>query len=442
MKAKYSTLLFAVFALPFSIVAQRGLTELPELEITVITGAPILSAPKLIASTKNEVSSQGHGLASPAFYDWNGDGVNDLLIGEYGSGVEFGRYMGSFIRVYINTGSESEPEFDMSFDYARPPFQYENQAHGTPYSINQSCCMSFTPQFIDLNNDGYLDMITGHYQGEVSWFRGSEDGFMAGEVLAQAGNPRDPDRKQFIKNQRYWLYAAASFGDLTGDSLPDLIVGGLGGLRISKNIGIKTEPKFTSRELLLSTQGEPLKVYSYSSEEQENNRTYIAGDYKLSPYVVDWDNDGVLDLLVTNAYNHKGLDAVTFFRGMKVNNEHRFESGIPLFTAKDGGKALPGSSPVISVADWNNDGINDLLIGMSVVTINGEFNDQLSWNWENDMELHGAGKDPANLSETKALASQMKWYKEAVKLPEGISFEDYMTIRHKGYVYVMLGASR
>jgi hypothetical protein len=425
-----------------NIQVNNGPLNFPELEFTNIKGAPALSKPLLVSGDSRPVRSEGHGLAAPVFWDWDGDGLKDLLIGEFGSGVEDGMSVGNFIRVYKNSGTDSQPEFTGMFDYARPPF--EIPANGTPYSVDQFCCIGFTPQFVDLNNDGQPDMITGQYYGEVSWFPGSKHGFMPGEALPQEGNPRSEERRKKA-HQFYWLYSSASFGDFTGDGKPDLIVGGRA-LRMSKNIGTSTDPKFGPRELLLDVHGKPLKVYDYKKEDLKffEDRKFlgyeppIAGDEDLSPYVADWDSDGVSDLMVTNSYAHEDLATVSFFKGEKTNGEYRFHPGIPLFTAKKNGKAFPGSGPRISVTDWNSDGVNDLLIGASVITVHGEFNNRLSWNWEKDLGLLPAGKDPACLKDLPE--ETLKRFKETAKLPAGITIEDYMTIRHQGYVYVMLGS--
>lgn len=413
-----------------------GLTKLPDLTMTDIPGAVSLSQPVLITGANGPLISQGHGLAAPAFYDMDGDGLNDLLIGEFGSGMEFGRYMGNFIRVYRNTGTLEQPEFNANFFYAKAPFQI--LTNGTPYSVDQFCCIGFTPQFADLNGDGYKDMITGQYYGEVSWFAGSENGFRNGEALAQEGNPRDSDFKRFVKNQSYWSFSSASFGDLTSDGKLDLVVGGTGGLRLSKNIGTIADPKFGLRELLRDVEGNPLTVLN-SSGEIAQHEIYPAGDYMVSPYVIDWDNDGVLDLLVTNSYDKKGFAVVDFFRGVKVGQEHRFEKRTPLFITGNGSKEIPGSSPRIFVTDYNNDGIADLLIGTSVVTVQGNFHHSLSWGWEKDLGLGGAGKDPSNLERGSYTDEQWSRYVESLTLPTGVTLEDYLTIRHSGYLYVMLG---
>src|SRR5690606_38486367 len=153
-------------------------------------------------------------------------------------------------------------------------------------------------------------------------------------------------------NWSYWTYSSVSFGDFTEDGLEDMIVGG-GSLRISKNIGTKTDPKFGLREFLLDTEGNRLN---------DN----MAGTV---PLVVDWDQDGVLDILTTNAYTSSGSAAVLFYRGLNTEDEFRFEPGVPLFEVAGNEKAFPGSWLQTYVTDWNNDGINDLLIGTSVATL-------------------------------------------------------------------------
>ena len=385
---------------------ERGLTDFPALTFASIPGAPKLSKPILIRGTEQPVIAQGNGIAAPAFYDWDGDGLKDLLVGEFGSGVENGKEVGHFIRVYKNVGTEEKPEFTGQWDYARPPFKMPG--NGTPYSIDQFCCMGFTPQFIDLNNDELPDMITGSYYGEVYWFPGSKEGFEQGNALDQQpssdGVPRnEPEKNPGRKaHQYYWLYSSACFGDLTGDGLPDLVVGGLGGLRISKNVGTSTVPKFGMRELLLDVSGKPLKIHEYTEEELKRFESlrflgytpYVAGNEDCSPYVVDWDNDGVPDLLVTNSYVHKGLAVVDFFKGVKTGDDIRFQSPVALFTTNTG-KAFPGMGPRVFVTDWNNDGMNDLLVGMDVPTRKGKYDANLAWTWAEDRNILGPGKAPA-----------------------------------------------
>lgn len=421
----------------FSQSSQETL-QFPELIMTEIPGAPRLSAPFLITGKNLEgvsepIVSRGFGIAAPAYYDWDGDGLKDLLVGEFGSGAEHGRPTGNFIRVYLNTGTESEPQFATQFDYARPAF--EMPINGTPYSVDQFCCMSFTPKFVDLNGDGRLDMTSGQYFGEVIGFYGTEKGFLPGEIIKQQGDPR---QKRSKASQAYWLYSSAGFGDFDDDGKQDMIIGGRA-LRISTNIGSINEPHFSKRELLYDINNKPLKVYDFTPEELLQFKyidPFIGGDSKLSPVVVDWDNDGVLDLLVTNSYDHKGLETIDFFKGKKIGGQYKFETAVPLFKSNKGKKAFPGISPIVSVIDWNNDGVKDLLIGVSIVTINDKISNSLSWNWESEMNLHGIGKDPMNIETISE--EDMK----DVKLPPDISMRNYLTMKHVGNIYVMLGSKK
>jgi hypothetical protein len=69
-------------------------------------GDPV-TAPGLAKGAKLEAAGKpidveiGH--AAPYFADFDGDGVKDLLVGQFGSGK---------LRIYKNVGSNSRPNFD------------------------------------------------------------------------------------------------------------------------------------------------------------------------------------------------------------------------------------------------------------------------------------------------------------------------------------------
>ena len=331
---------------------------------------------------------------------------------------------------------------------------------------------------MDLNADGFQDLITGQYHpGDVTWFRGSEKGFLPGIKLEQHGDSSSAGNEYTgfeggsddPGSFDYWVYSSVSFGDFDDDGDLDLIVGGHA-LRISENIGTKTEPKFARREMLLDVNGNPLMTKKVTAEMRARAKASgydlpEAGSGKTNPYVVDWDNDGVLDLIVTDDYRSGNSMAVAFFRGVKTDEGHRFEPGIDLLKTSDGSKALPGSGQRICVADWNQDGIQDLIIGASVATVNnGEFSDELSWEWEDVNEVESAGKDPGLYPpREKPTAESMSDFRR-----EGVSDEDFqkmvdmnvkyweesigrlykenkghwLTMRHQGRIYVLLGEKR
>jgi len=428
---RHNTIAATALALFLSGQALVAQTRFPALVNTPIPGAPVLGAPQLIMGSTKPVMGEKHGLAAPAIFDWDHDGKKDLLIGEFDTGDTV-----STVRVYLNKGTDAKPVFSDAFEYAK-------DTEGRNLYVRQWCCIGFTPQFIDLDNDGFKDIITGQYHpGTITWFRGSKTGFLPGVKLPQAA-----EADSSINGFNYWVYSSANMGDLDGDGLPDLVVGGGNGLRVSKNIGTRTAPAFGFREWLLDINGQPLDVVQYTHEDSviilKYGKREVAGDNKTSPLLVDWDNDGVPDLLVTNSYRSAHLPTVTFFRGVQQKGMQRFMPGVPLFTAAGGGKAFPGSGPRVYVTDWNNDGVNDLLIGASVATLkDGVFNEHLSWSWEDSTGIESAGKDPGRVS-PEDLARIMKMIavdsilREHYLGKEGKT--DYLTLRHKGYIYVMPG---
>ena len=272
MRRDYMVGIAAVFVLG---AANADEMSFPALMPADIPGAPTLGEPFQVMAGDKPVLTEKHGLAAPALWDWNGDGKRDLLVGEFETNAppEFPMGAdGSTIRVYLNVGTDSEPKFTEEFEWAR-------DTEGAIMEVPQWCCIGFTPMFFDLNDDGYLDMITGQYHpGEVTWFRGSADGFLPGEKLPQEGDPSSNGRNYEgepgdIGTFEYWVYTSATFGDLDDDGDYDLIVGGGGGLRVSENIGGPGNPSFGVRQLLLGVNGQPLLTRSYTASEVQYMQT-------------------------------------------------------------------------------------------------------------------------------------------------------------------------
>lgn len=147
--------------------------------------------------------------------------------------------------------------------------------------------------------------------------------------------------------------ATANTADLDGDGDQDLLLGDTsGGVYWAKNDGTPKAPKFTAREPL-RVAGAPLKVC-----------------HKSDPIACDWDGDGRLDVLVGDETGD-----VSFFAGQPDSS---YAVGVSLFSQlpvdpKDGysqakkklepHRVIPGYRLRLAVADWNDDGKLDLLVG-------------------------------------------------------------------------------
>lgn len=434
-------------------------TNLPafkKLKITNISGAVELSQPQWIQGSKQDIRVEKHGLIYPALFDWNKDGKKDLLLGEFETSDTL-----SNIKVYINEGTKKKPKFTGEYFYA-------TDINGKRIANSQWCCIGIHPRLIDITGDGYLDIISGQYNpGAISLWRGSKDGFLPREFIEQEGWQVDERKIQGIKEARhrtlrgaapwepghlmYWNYTTTDFADFNGDGLLDLFAGSSSGMRVAINIGTKETPKFGIRKDLYHVNGDILTRKKPSEDEVKRNRemgqyTNYSGTGKAYLKPIDWDNDGVLDILMTGGYYEKGYAAVHFYKGVQTDKRLRFENYVPLFVAEDGSKELPGVQPMLTIADYNNDGIKDLVIGTSVPTVNGfEADDKTSWGWNRDFGIQMPGKDAGRAIEYSGGFDKVK--EKIEKNPAEASYYmgnlkdfKYLTLRHRGYVFVMYGS--
>lgn len=137
----------------------------------------------------------------PAFFDENGDGLLDIVIGNFGYYIESGTYS-SQLMLLRNIGTSASPSFELIAD---------DYANLSSFGFN-----GIYPSFGDMDNDGDLDMISGDEEGVMHYFRND----------AGAGNPADftlsqPNYKGIDVGQS----AKPQIIDVNRDGLPDLLVG-------------------------------------------------------------------------------------------------------------------------------------------------------------------------------------------------------------------------
>lgn len=150
------------------------------------------------------------------------------------------------------------------------------------------------------------------------------------------------------------IHSRVALTDWNGDGLIDMVVGcARGGIVVYPNTGSKTDPKFPYSKLVFMADGKPLDV-----------------GWSSAPLAVDWDGDGIRDLLVGAEWNR-----IVFFKNVGSNSNPRF---INKGLVKADGKPLElphepvpeGEGiykrdyyPVPEVVDWDGDGRPDLLAG-------------------------------------------------------------------------------
>jgi len=168
--------------------------------------------------------------SSPVIADINGDGLPDLLIGNYGyfdSAYSYQGYLhavfSSKISYFKNTGQAGNPVFHLVTD----DFAGLSGLHS----------LALHPTFYDLDGDGDMDMITGNADGTLSYFNN----------IAGAGKePVFAPVQLNYKNIDGGNFSAPQLFDLDGDGLPDLLIGNQKGTVVYyHNTGTRTSPEFT-----------------------------------------------------------------------------------------------------------------------------------------------------------------------------------------------------
>jgi len=169
-----------------------------------------------------------------------------------------------------------------------------------------------TPSAGDLDGDGHDDLVCGNSDGFLCWFKNlgmNGDGraewaspeliissgkayrFMAGETLSAQG-----------AGERKYGYTTPSVTDWDMDGLPDILLNTIAGKVLwLRNTGEKSRPEFS--------EAIPVEVAWDGAPQQSPWSTFIAGSTELpvqwrtSVDAVDWNRDGLVDLMVVD---HEG----------------------------------------------------------------------------------------------------------------------------------------
>jgi hypothetical protein len=190
--------------------------------------------PQFILQTRSflqdEMIDAGAG-AYPVFHDFDGDGLPDLFIGNYGyyDTSYYDQYLTLYteqtgmVGLLTNTGTAQSPSFNfIDRDFA---------------NLSALGMKGIMPAFGDLNGDGATDMITGCEDGTLFLFINK----------AAPGEPMDMVLSQAnYQGIDVGFYSAPQLFDFDRDGLPDLIIGERGGnLNYYRNTGTLQDPVFT-----------------------------------------------------------------------------------------------------------------------------------------------------------------------------------------------------
>lgn len=181
-----------------------------------------------------DVGTESH----PVFLDYDGDGLMDIVIGNYGRFRSSGASKSS-LTLYHNIGVDTMPAYqEVSTDW---------------YGLSAYNLNGLFPAFGDMNGDGKTDMVVGDYTGKIHFFKNT--------------SATDTFRFPSLTQQNWFNInvgqnASPFIYDVNGDSLPDLVIGSRSNnIQYYWNFGTRTNPLF-SRDSVNSFFGN-VRVYDY-----------------------------------------------------------------------------------------------------------------------------------------------------------------------------------
>ena len=155
---------------------------------------------------QNQMIDVGSG-ALPVLYDWNGDGLTDLFVANYGS-YDSSRLINGFLTSYY---SSSILYFQNIGTATNPIFRQVTDDFG---NLKRYGYTALCPAFGDVDGDGRTDLLCGTSDGTLLYFRNLGDTLP--EFAPPAPNYAGIDVGDFATPQLF---------DLDRDGRPDLLIG-------------------------------------------------------------------------------------------------------------------------------------------------------------------------------------------------------------------------
>jgi hypothetical protein len=338
-----------------------------------------------------------YGSPSPNPVDWYGTGRLDLLLGSFldyltifrntGAGFAAGEPLGVKLDLCMiqprvaSWHADGRPSLVVGIEDGTVAFLENTAPRGqtprlaAPRYFEQvdpylkSGALS-RPVAVDWNGDGKLDLIAGNSAGTLEYFENT------GSSTAAAFAARGPLRAGGKLIQRIagpngsvqgpaeekWGYSNPSVGDWDLDGLPDILVNDIWGDVVwYRNVGSRTRPELASAAPVeVEWPGAPPKpdwVWWTPKPKQ------LVTQWRTTPKVVDWDRDGLPDLVMLN---HQGY--LSLYRRARQDGRLALLPPERIFVTENGrflllapGRAGASGRRKIELADWDGDGDLDLI---------------------------------------------------------------------------------
>jgi hypothetical protein len=252
--------------------------------------------------------------AAPTFWDYNGDGLLDILVGNYNKYVSLA-IQGCYLSLYENIGTATQPAYRLVD---------EDFANMKQYNLRR-----LVPTLADMDGDNDQDLLLG-----------DEDGFLI--YMMNQGTSVSPSFPSLIPNYSgidVGQHATPQFVDVNRDGKIDLLIGERNGnTNYYENIGTTTAPSFSSTATSETFGFIDAKLPGFSEGNSAPQLIDINGEYHL----------------------FMGNESGEIWQYTDIDN-NLLGTFTRLNTAID--SIDEGEESILSIANINNDGQFEFLIG-------------------------------------------------------------------------------
>ena len=307
----------------------------------IINGIPEFLPPQFFQQEARFVDFGA--LAAPRVFDWDGDGLDDIISGNGIGSIGFIKNLGGYLPKWAAPELLQVNGRDIRILPEDAPWGYTTIDVG------------------DWNRDELPDILVNHHHGNVLWYENI--GTRKNPILSEAKPIEVNWNNEALKPE--WVPGTSEGNELlapwrTSPYIMDFNQDGLKDLVMLDYQGyLAVYPRYLDENDDLQLSHPQRNFVSVDGEPIVLNQRTGSSSGRLKITFSDWDGDGLKDLIVSSK------PAVDWMKNMGMKDDKM----VLQYMGRILSKTLMGHTDGPVVSDWNKDGIPDLLVG----TENGVF---------------------------------------------------------------------